>query len=104
MSWLRKQAKYDLLGNYSNFRREPLTATIIGREVLRLLGNILQDQDYIKLERAISASWLESKYNSLSKEELELSLDDLSEKYLESWAYELAIPMIAPEVLYYWAV
>jgi hypothetical protein len=81
MSWLRKQAKYDLLGNYSNFRREPLTATIIGREVLRLLGNILQDQDYIKL-----------------------SLDDLSEKYLESWAYELAIPMIAPEVLYYWAV
>lgn len=82
-----------------------LTKSIIVRELAYLLGDILDDRDYVKLERELSASdWVSKKYLGLTDAELEGSLDDLAEKHIRRWAFELAIPKFAPEVLYYWSV
>lgn len=82
-----------------------LTKSIIVKELSYLLGDILDDGDYVKLQQELSASdWVSKKYLGLTDAELEGSLDDLTDKHIRRWAFELAISKLTPEVLYYWSV
>ena len=86
------------------YKIPPLTDTIIYRELVHLAAGILDNHDYNFIEsKVVNSDWFNLRLSSISEADRYLPLDDLTNLKLRTWAYELAIPMIPPEVLYYWA-